>query len=506
MYEVKYRKYITHNFARFATEEEIVENLTTPQLGAGIPLYFDGKSIYLDDKDNHSVVIGHTGCGKSRAVCKTLIYSLLKNSESVIVNDPKSELYKATAGFAKQMGYDVQILNFRNPEKTLSFWNPLAVIKKHYDKKEYAKASSLITELSNFLMASIDNGNDKYWQTTAKGFLAAIIEMCLWINCEDECYSLKNILSFINVNENNLSTIRKMTMLLPTELNLTKSTIESVIDLPEKTKSCVFSEIQSSLNDFLVNESLMKLFSCNDIDFEKFGKQRSVLYIIYPDEKKSLSSVVNAFLMQAYASLLDVCEATDADRLPVRVNFVIDEFSNLPALENFDNKISEARSKNIRYHLFIQSFSQLQQKYKSTAWTILSNATDWVIFSNKEFEFLSSISKLCGSIIDYNGCEKPLISVSEMQYLQKNKTNVQTVILRQGVRPYVTNLPYFDCTEFYKDIPKVPDFTIKKLEYKVNLTTNDWYNKMLDYLELDEKTANKKILNKKFGVLFLDEN
>lgn len=89
--------------------------------------------------------------------------------------------------------------------------------------------------------------------------------------------------------------------------------------------------------------------------------------------------------------------------------------------------------------------NQLSEKYgDKIAETILSNCTNWICFSSKEIKFLGTISKLCGNVVDYNGREKPLISSSELQYLIKGNKGVEVLILRQGVRPYVVTLPYYD--------------------------------------------------------------
>ena len=91
MFESKYSKYLTENKTRFAEEEEITHSLSTVNQGCGVPLYAKGKTIYVDNMDNHSMTIGGTGCGKSRAVSKVLIKSVIKKKKKAELSMTRRE-------------------------------------------------------------------------------------------------------------------------------------------------------------------------------------------------------------------------------------------------------------------------------------------------------------------------------------------------------------------------------------------------------------------------------
>lgn len=107
------------------------------------------------------------------------------------------------------------------------------------------------------------------------------------------------------------------------------------------------------------------MLSDSSFEIENIGKKPTLVYVVYPDEKNSLNFLVNLFFTQCYETLVSYAHGCSGDKLPVRVNFIIDEFSNLTKIDNFSNRISEARSKNIRYFLFLQSYGQLKQKYQT---------------------------------------------------------------------------------------------------------------------------------------------
>ena len=220
---------------------------------------------------------------------------------------------------------------------------------------------------------------------------------------------------------------------------------------------------------------MLKTFSLSDV-----GKKPTFVYIIYPDERESMDFAVRLFIRQIYQALCDVCETQKNDRLPVRVNYIMDEFSNLTKIDGFDNMISESRSKNMRFYLFVQSMEMLESKYdKSIAATILSNASDWVCFSSKEISFLKYLSELTGDYIDFRGQRKSLLSPSDMQYLRKGDKSVEVVILRQGVRPYVTELPFYDCTNLPNPNYQEPGLPRKATaNSKYILSEYDWMTKI----------------------------
>ena len=121
-------------YTRFATEKEMknaddVKKVVISSLdadAAGVPLVNDGKDMWVDDGSFHSLVIGSTGNGKSQCVVEPMIESLGRKGESMIITDPKGELYRDHANFLRSKGYNIITLNFRDPQMG-NAWNPLAI-------------------------------------------------------------------------------------------------------------------------------------------------------------------------------------------------------------------------------------------------------------------------------------------------------------------------------------------------------------------------------------------
>ena len=442
MYEAQFSKYLTKSQSRFAEPSEITTSLKAlsrfNNSYAGIPLYYNGEHLYVDNSDSHSLTVGPTGCKKSRIIGMLTVESIISAGESCVINDPKGEFFKKTSGLAKKKGADIFVINYRKPSDSHG-WNPLAQAHKYYHAGDFDSAFQCVNDFASSVISPLlKNTVDRYWGDTAMEFLISLI-LILMASVPIEYFNIRNLnqLCF----EENGPLLKEMLHHMD-QYTTAAFGLHTVLDLEaEKTKSCVYSSLLSAMSPFSQNAGLMRMMCENDIDIERLAEKQTIIYIIYPDEKESLSFLVNSFFTQCYETLITKSSEYDNDALPLRVNFVLDEFSNLPEISSFDNRISEARSHNIRYYLFIQSFGQLQSKYKERAETILSNCNNWVCFSSKEIEFLRRISEICGTEVDYNGKEHYLISPSEMQHLKKYDDGAEVVIIKSGEYPFVTKLP-----------------------------------------------------------------
>lgn len=481
MYEAKYSKYITKSHSRFAEPDEIKSSLKQVQAHgtpyAGAPLYYEHDTPFVDDSDAHTITIGPTGCKKSRTVVIPTVESIIAAGESAVINDPKGEIYKTTSGMARAKGADVYVLNFRKPGYSHG-WNPMAQAHRYYQRDNYDASYQCINDFATSVIAPLlANTVDRYWGDTSLSFLVSLM-LILMVSVPVEYFNICNLnqLCFEKNSATLKNILEKMDQNTPAAYGL-----HTVLDLEaEKTKSCIYSSLLSAMAPFSQNENLQRLMSADDIDIEKIGDKQTIVYVIYPDEKGSLNFLVNAFFTQCYETLITKSAENENVCLPLRVNFVLDEFSNLPAIPNFDNRISEARSHNIRYFLFVQSFGQLQNKYKEHAETILSNCNNWICFSSKEIDFLSKISRICGTEIDFNGIEHDLISPAEMQHLKKYDDGAEVVIIKAGEYPFVTRLRDFEFSNLFNRLPEIKMCAVDHRVSAKFITFNQWIDMICD--------------------------
>jgi hypothetical protein len=212
----------------------------------------------------------------------------------------------------------------------------------------------------------------------------------------------------------------------------------------EKTFSSVSSSVSVMLNPFILRKTLGQVMSKSSFDIRSIGTKKTAIYLIVPDEKTTFHMLVTMFIKQVYETMIDVAQTQPNRQLPVRLNFVLDEFANLPAIPDMASMISAARSRNMRFFLMLQGMRQLNQKYGLAADTIKGNCDNWVYLSSREYELISEFSVLCGN----KSNNKPLINITQLQQLKKEWEYSEALIRHGRNHPYVAWLPDIDQYKF----------------------------------------------------------
>ena len=361
----------------------------------------------------------------------------------MIISDPKGEIYCNTSGYLKYKGYSIMVLNLREPEKS-SQWNPLMLPYEYYRNGKADKAIEMVSDLCMQLKAQVHSERDLFWENQAMDLLVGMILMLF------ECETDRNKI--------HMESIQRMRMYIATENStdakscvfwdlirtfpentIIRYKLASIYNLRnvEKTLNCVVSTVDSMLRCFVFNRKLLNLMSLSNIDFEALALKKTALYLITPDEKKTYHFLVSVFIKQCYEFLIDIAQNKNDTFLPIRVNFILDEFSNFPRIADMPAMISAARSRNIRFLLIVQSKQQLLAEYGDDAETIKSNCKNWIYLSCRELTLLREIEELCGTF-EIDGIQYPILTITQLQRLQIAREDSQALVLRSGIAPFIS--------------------------------------------------------------------
>ena len=470
----KYGRYINKNQeTRWATTEEIEAAGTYVDLSAakypvaGLPLLSNGREAYVDGKDTHSLIFGATGSKKTRLFVMPMINMFTRAGESFVATDPKGELYKRTSGMAKANGYDIVVLNFRDIGKG-DMWNPIALPYELYKSGHVEEAISLLNDfIATIAEPHFATTADRIWPELASTY--ALANLLLLMECakpeEANVGSLARMCA--GDNEKYLMAINEK---IP-QNTLAGMNFSGVLTGAERTRQSVYVSLYGMIRIFNTQKNLTRMLSGNTINIRDIGKKKTAVYIIVPDEKTTYHFLVTTFVKQVYELLISEAQAQDAKALPVRVNFVLDEFCNIPRIPDMPAMISAARSRNMRFFLVAQSIHQLRGRYGEDADTIKGNCDNWVFLTSKELALLEEVSKLCGVVYDSDDRQRSLISVSELQRLDKQKG--EALIMHARQYPIITEIADIDSYPDFKGYPEVemepfdlPDdciFSVKEL-------------------------------------------
>jgi type IV secretion system protein VirD4 len=478
----RFGRYIKNdNSSRWADSDEIKNTSTIKRINidsdncsaAGIPVISDGRVVYVDNSDTHSLIFGSTGSKKTRLFGMPLINILALGGESFITTDPKGELFDKTSGLVAAKGYKIYVLNFRDLRKS-DYWNPLMQPYVLYHSGKTDEAVSLINDFINTIAEpQRSNTKDIYFIELACSQILA--NMLFFIaTASPEEVSIFNFANFFMANSTPDKTERLANF--TAEGSIASINYKSILTnkAVERTFANVTSCVAAMLNPFIIRRTLCQVLSQCSFDIRSIGNTKTAVYVIIPDEKTTLHYLVTIFIKQTYETLINEAHQMGKMKLPVRVNFVLDEFCNIPAIPDMPSMISAARSRNMRFFLMAQSLWQLRQKYKDDANTIKANCDNWVFLTSRDLDLLQEISNLCGDTIykdsDDTAKSRPLISISELQRLKKEFG--ETLILHGRNYPFVTELPDINEYKFNiypqikrdeRQLPQIPRYNVDKV-------------------------------------------
>ena len=473
----RYRKYVGEkDFEnRFASFEEMKSLLSEVDLTAdslplnsgGAAFISDTKTAYVDKGDYHTLILGATGSMKTRLFILPTVYTLALAGENMVITDPKGEIYEKTSGYLEEKGYDVKVLNLRDMAHS-DCWNPLeeAYHLFHSGKKE--EGLRLAKEFVTVLMdPAMKKSRDIYWPMAAKQFLQGVREVLVRgaINA-DEC-NVASALSFFSYTKdeegsNSDTPLRSFCEKLPEE-NVIRQNLESAIANAVITMSGILGQASGSLGPFATSKMLQRISSSSTIDIHCFKDEdkKHAIYIIVPDEVTTYHFFVASFIKQLYSAAVSDAHMRKDGALPRRLNFLLDEFANIPEIPEMSTMITAARSRNIRFYLVVQSDNQLKTNYGPEGETIKTNCLAWVYLASKEVSLIQQVQMLTGDSSRASN-SKPLITEYELSSLKKvygDKGGAEAIVLISRSKAYKTFLPDISRYTQFKDYPmkKLPN-------------------------------------------------
>lgn len=474
----------------------------------GVPVGINNDSVLVDSSDSHTMVMGATGSKKSRLIIMPTVRILADAGESMIVSDPKAEIYERTSGYLKQKGYNISVINLRNPSIGDS-WNPLYIPYLYYKSGDYDKAYEFANDIAVNLCLAEMAMKDPFWDYSSRdlffGLELLLFKYCYENNEKIDCANISNLLQlrkylFKNYYSNEKSTINDSSSILNQYMNsdfITSSALIGSVNAPEKTQASILSTFDEKMRCFTIQPKLLNLLSSNSVDLDNVGEKKSAIFIITPDEKTTYHKLVTLFIKQSYEYIIFQAQKRYNGTLPIRINYILDEFASFPAIKDFSAMIAASRSRNIRFTLVVQSKHQLLGKYADNAATIQSNCNNWIFLTSREVDMLQEISILCGK--KKNG-EKPLVPMDALQHLNKNKG--EALVLSGRLYPIITKLADIQKYDGNHPLPYITMKPIKQVNNQVDYTKKIQTNQS-DFVNQNEIDSDiQKELERKFDELF----
>lgn len=373
----------------------------------------------VDNSFRHCITYGTTGSGKSRSGSITETMNALRAGESVVVLDPKGEhmeiLIDHVPDNYKKVVIDFQNLANSDHVNLLSYIVYMLKSSEDYDR-------SIGSFLFESFLDSFMKGNSKnldFWQNAGKTLIRGYFY--LMVSCVKQSdinlvslYRLMNGISSVIPGADFNRRTMSGNVMRPEIIALSVATSLSD-DCPYKGIAVENLSIVANYNEKVMRDTLAvstaaitklvgtgdmrefhqnSTFDIKDVD----GKTPMAIFVILPIDTHAYDLLAGFIVNQLAQQFFRVARRSPNRCLPVRVNFVLEEFGTIGKTVGLIKELVTAgRSYGIRIHIILQSYSQLVFLYgDAVANTIASNCGTTIFYRTIDPATYNHYGKICG--------------------------------------------------------------------------------------------------------------
>ncbi len=464
--------------ARFMTEKEMEEEFAELKYhgkkdadklrpDAGVIVDYrkkgDTEIIKYLTKDVNVEILAPTRLGKTRRVLLTSTWLNLLAGVSLFLPDVKGEICAYTSPFARELGYDVRIIDYRYPDKSMHFNNLMEIIellKQNKISDAVDKAWDIVSVLVG------EPKGEPIWTDGQCATIAAAI-LIVAQDAPEPYKNLTNVYYFLAY----MCEVDPDTGDMPINAYLQKlpdnhparGAFQIAKIAPFRTRSSFFTSALATLRLY-TSWSVADIAQKSDFRLDDIDGKKVIFYFILPDEKTAYHPLGAIFIKQLYEALVKQA-LKNGGMLNRKFIFRLDEIGNFPRIPDFGTMLSAGAGRNIFFELVWQDYQQSEAKYRDAYRNIHSNcqlticlrATDDKTakeLSNRMGNYTVQVSSASASQTDSRGrntsesysnssnmAGRPLLFPSEIGML-----NPPDALLLYGGKQAIVNLP--DISEY----------------------------------------------------------
>lgn len=401
----------------------------------------------------HLIINGPPGSGKSYTSIRILMIAAVCDGHSIVVTDPKGELFQDFARWLKQKGYEVIAFNVVDPAH--SFWWNMIDECKDFDE---------IMDLAAWLIDAA-GGDHSFFSGGEKNILASVFAYAKWVLPEGQRH-VCSALALLTWPQEALDAAyshayyNRRSNGLPTEAYETwKGAQGHYTNYIEGVRNKVRE---------ITKGNLAALTSKSDFPLNFLGQKKTALFLILPTEGE-LKSLLVPFYGFMFKRLNQLAEQNH-DRLPVGVRFIMDEFANIGRVPDIDKVCAVGRSKGIMVQIAVQNIGQGKNLYGRGWDSIIGNFPVKICLGADDANSANFFAKLAGGAEVKHVAESKDVSMPwmSMKMAKRRQSSKDVVVIKdyeilqlpeddciaiiRGKRPvYLKKLPWTDLPQ-YKEI------------------------------------------------------
>lgn len=392
----------THGSTRWKRPNEFGQTLikirTDQPDAAGLVVGADKKTAWVTNPNAgnpHALVIGATRSGKSRRVIMPTIFTIGHKKESMVITDPKGEIYGYTADWLRSQGYEVNLINLHEPTRGQR-WNPMERIRSYIEQGNIELATRDAWEIGNILAFGSGHSADQLWPKSEESLIAALV-LAVAYEADPGARHMATVYRLlIELGCDGGASLDDWLRSLPYDHPARLAHGTAALS-ESRTRSGIYTGSASNLR-LWADPAIAWLCSESDFVPADAGKKPMATFILMPDEMGARRHIASLFVNQMYAGLAGLSRQQPDGKLPVPVWFLLDEFGNIGKVPSLAEKLTVAAGRGIRFVLAIQAKAQLEHVYgKDTAEIVLANCDTWVYLRTADLGTAREISAKAGT-------------------------------------------------------------------------------------------------------------
>lgn len=439
----------THGSADFMGPVDLNKAYTVakPKVGPGMPVGYkpgSNKAIYIDPDpfgNGNILIVGETGKGKTCSLIMPAILEFCRHGDSMVVTDPKGELYASFAATLSTNGYSVYpiILKRDGMQHSIRF-NPLHHIRDGVDIRE---------QVDLLFAAAGVTSSGEFWVRLAKQLLMTLIEYVRTVFNEPTYGDVYDFLVQYGAED-----MRSMFSGLP-ENHPARSYWGPISGSDDKILASAITELGTVLSIFAQPE-VKTLTACSDISLGIPAMEKAAIFIICDSESGTYDSLTTMFLSSCFRDVIrhqdDVIAEVGELR---RVRFILDEIANIAGIRDIERKLNTCRSRKVSAIAACQTIGQLKhiasdpQRYEELigafSYSIVLGSSD--ITTMQHFSTMAGESTVTDTAHDSSGAvrytytSRELIKPEEIRRIPRN----ELILFHSGAQPLrLTKLNFND--------------------------------------------------------------
>ncbi len=359
---------------------------------------------WILSRDEHALILGSTRSGKSRRLIIPSIGIIgSTGQESLVISDPKGEVYDHTAAWLQSRGYRVIRLDLIDPKPGRSArYNPLTPIwdalHTGNGAPDYALAAKIARQVAHLITYGSGGsflGTDPLWINGQISLTSAVILLIAEGSVDPADCHLHGAYRVLveKGSENEGQALDALFKALPIEhpARMAYATYQLA---QGKTRASIITTAASGLQLF-GDPDIAWVTGEQDHDLEQIGQEPTAVFLVIPHDDASRYMAAALYVSMIFRALTDGARQHQG-RLPLRVNFLLDEFGNLPPFPDFDQFATVSAGMGIRLVLALQNLEQLKKHYERTERTIRGNLGTWLFLRTSDLQTAKELSEMIG--------------------------------------------------------------------------------------------------------------